>query len=343
MKRKLIGFGALIGFVFLILDTKTACSAATEAVELCLVTVVPALFPFMVLSRILCGFMIGKNVPVLQPLGRLCGIPIGYEFLLVLGLIGGYPVGAQAATDAYKSGCLSKAAYHRLLGFCNNAGPAFIFGLVAAQFQNPVFSWYIWGIHILSALCVGFLIPKACENEHKEAIPASVSFPSALNASVQSMARVCGWVILFRVVIALLEKYLLSHLSQDLHVIVCGFIELTNGCVNLSSISSEGHRFIVACSMLNFGGLCVGMQTASVCDFCGTGMYFPGKLLQTLIGLVLSLCAGSLLFAKIFPVKNLILCLCSILILALLLFLTKKWWQFRQEAYIIKKTIKGED
>jgi len=321
----------IAGIFLLIFDSQTALTAAQDAVVLCLYTVIPSLFPFIFLSLLLNNLLLGKKISILRPLGRLCGVPAGAESLLLLGLIGGYPVGAQATAEAYRSGSISKKTYRHLLGFCNNAGPAFIFGLVASQFTGSIIPWIIWAIHIASAITVGLTLSVGneplCNIQKKD----EITFPQALNSAIQIMAKICGWVLLFRVLIA----FLLHLLPQDIPKSIFGFFELTNGCVNLSTIPSEGIRFIAAVCILNFGGLCVAMQTCSVCEKFGTGLYFPGKLLQTFVGLVLSVAVVPFLFSQNLTVQTAVLPAAAAFIMTFVVYGTKKWWQFRQESYIM--------
>jgi hypothetical protein len=62
-----------------------------------------------------------------------------------------------------------------------------------------------------------------------------------------------------------------------------GILELTNGCIHLGTLEDPELRFAVCAVLLSFGGLCVTMQTVSVTGKLGSGLYFPGKILQTCI------------------------------------------------------------
>lgn len=276
------------GILVLILDTKTALSGAIEGIDLCIRAVIPSLFPFFVLSIILTSTLIGKKTAILRPVGRLCGMPSGSESLLLVGLLGGYPTGAQAVTQAYVSGHLPKQDAQRMLGFCSNAGPAFLFGMVAVNFPSYWYAWALWGIHILSAIIVGALLP--CKSHHTARITAAkpISFSSALERAIKIMATVCGWVVLFRVIIAFFDRWFLWLLPDCMKTILIGILELSNGCCELGIIQDVYLRFIACSGILALGGLCVTMQTASVTKSLGMGMYFPGKVLQCLISLILS-------------------------------------------------------
>lgn len=278
---------AAIGMTVLILDAQTALSGAEEGLELCLQVVLPSLFPFVFLSVLCTGILAGRRIPWLRPLGRLCGIPEGAEGLLAVGLIGGYPVGAQCVAQAWRSGGLTEPEAHRMLGFCSNAGPSFLFGILGAVFA-PAALWTLWGIHILSALLTGILLPRVPSGKPRKTEHRAVTPTEALNRSAGIMTSVCGWVILFRVLLAFARRWFLWLLPADGQLLFTGLLELTNGCCLLQEAVSPGSRFVLASVLLAFGGFCVYLQTVSVTEGLGTGRYFPGKLLQTAFSLLLA-------------------------------------------------------
>ena len=258
----------------LILDGRTAIDGARQGIELCLRTVIPSLFPFFVLSILLTSSLLGSSLTVLRPLGRLFGMPDGAESLLIPAFLGGYPVGAQNVAAAFRSGQLTKPEAERLLSFCSNAGPAFLFGMAAAMFPRRWMAWALWGIHIVGALFAALLIPGE---------PAS-----ALNTAITVMATVCGWVVLFRVLLAFLKRWIFWILPAAVQVAVTGILELSNGCCELLAVTDVSARFCICSGILAFGGLCVTMQTVSVTAGLSLKPYFWGKLLQTLFSLALA-------------------------------------------------------
>ena len=113
------------------------------------------------------------------------------------------------------------------------------------------------------------------------------------------MVTVCGWIVLFRLVLAFLNKWVVRFLPVVLQILVAGCLELSNGCLLLNHVQREDVRFILASVMLALGGLCVAMQTVSVTDKLGTGLYFPGKMLQMLCSMILCIILHPLLFYKL--------------------------------------------
>jgi hypothetical protein len=291
MKRPadyLTGIAAALGVALLILDSKTALIGAQQGVTMCIQTVIPSLFPFFLFSILLTTSLIGRQVRILVPLCRLCRIPAGAEPIFIAGFLGGYPVGAQCVSQAYEAGQLSHSDARRLLGFCSNCGPAFLFGMAAVMFDKWWMPWVLWGIHIVSAVLVGILLPGK-SGQYASIAPRRISPVEALDRAVRIMAGVCGWVIMFRILITFAHRWFLWYIPPVYQVAFSGLMELSNGCVALGEIEDSSLRFILCSGFLAFGGLCVTMQTLSVTSpRLDKSLYFPGKVLQCCISLALA-------------------------------------------------------
>ncbi len=104
-----------------------AAAGAAKALALCAGTVIPSLFPFMAVTGLLVRLGFGQWLApymagLMAPLFRLPGCA---GSALLLGLVGGYPIGARTAAELYASGALTAQEAERLLTFCNNSNPCF--------------------------------------------------------------------------------------------------------------------------------------------------------------------------------------------------------------------------
>lgn len=260
----------------LILDSRTAALAAAEGIELCIRAVIPSLFPFFLLSGYLTGNLRGGKW-----IGKLFRCPENCGNILLTGLLGGYPIGARLAAQEYHSKGISKEQGDALLMFCSQAGPSFLFGITAGQLRNGHLAWLLWIILLLSALSVAWLIPGSTEAVSRKNPTKNQTLTQTMNASLKAMAWVCGWVVVFSVLMAFLKRWFLWLLPDSLQILLCGLLELTNGCLMLESVESPLLRFLIASVMLNFGGVCVLMQTASIAEGLSLRRYILGKILQT--------------------------------------------------------------
>ncbi len=272
----------------LILDTKTALVGAAAGVKLCLEVLIPSLFPFFVVSILLSSSLMGVNFRWLQPLCRPLKVPSGGEYLVLLGILGGYPTGAQSIAQAQRAGQLSQSDARRMMAFCCNAGPSFLFGIGARLFTRGWICWALWGIHLLSAFLVGLMTPG---NGTKGMVgkPISVSLPAALKSAVEVMGLVCGWVVLFKVLLTFAQRWFLWLLPLPGQVIFSGLLELSNGCCSMLELENTGLKMLLCSGFLSFGGLCVALQTRSVTVGVDTSLYLPGKAAQAALSMLLCL------------------------------------------------------
>ncbi len=283
-RRWFSALAAAAGIFVLIMDSRTALAGASQGLGLCLKTIIPSLFPFLFLSGTF-SHACGRGGRAARWLGKPFGIPANMTSILVPALLGGYPVGAQCVYEAYRAGAVDKIHAQRMLAYCSNVGPAFLFGILPAAFPNRSTLWLLWGIQLLSVWAPSFVFScSAAQFRTGETLPASFGMEQA----VWAMLKICGWVILFRVLIAFLCRWILWAVSSQIQIAVIGLLELSNGCCMLSQIPAEGTRFLICSVMLSFGGLCVAYQTASVCPGLNLRGYLLGKTLQAVTSGILA-------------------------------------------------------
>ncbi len=288
MNRRLTGLLAAIAMAILILDSRTALVSAREGLDLCIRTVIPSLFPFFVLSILITSMLSGVQIPWMRPARKMLRIPKGAEALLLTGLIGGYPVGAQCVSQAFEDDSLSKRDAERMLVFCNQCGPAFLFGMIGSILGTGR-CWVLWAIQIIGMLITAILLPGGGDSGGVRHNGNGISLTSAMGRAVRTMGQVCGWILLFRVLVGFLERWGLWRFPVEMQALITGLLEISNGTVALRSLTDDSLRFLLCAGMMSFGGVCVIMQTGSaISPKLGRRLYFPGKLLQSGICLTLA-------------------------------------------------------
>ena len=159
-RELLLALGLLCAALALVLWPGEAMGAMRDGLKLCGNVIVPSLFPFFVLSSLVVELGMSRYLgrlfqPVMAPLFRVNG---ACASALALGFVGGYPVGARTAISLYQNGQCSKTEAERLLAFCNNSGPAFIFGVVGAGvFGSGTLGLLLYLVHMAASLLVGLL------------------------------------------------------------------------------------------------------------------------------------------------------------------------------------------
>lgn len=246
---------------------ETAAYGASSGLNVCLSVLVPSLFPFLVLSV----FLVRSGAAAL--LGRMLERPMRFLFrlpgccapVILMGMVGGYPVGARGAAALLQSGEISEQEAAKITSFCVNAGPAFVLTAVGAGFLH---SPRAGGILLASSLSAGFLLGllmrgrTPCTDKPHPVSHTSMKAGDALVASVfdacRSLAAMCCFVILFAVVLAFLSLLvapgrMLSSLSA--------LLEVTGGCRDLAASGAPLWTFAAA---LGWGGLSVQLQVLSL-------------------------------------------------------------------------------
>ena len=319
--------GAALAMAVLILDPRTALQGTSEGIALCLQTVIPSLFPFLLLSYILTASLSATAPKFLKPLGKWLGISTEAVPIYLIGLVGGYPAGAQAVSVQYSSGALSAAEARRMVVFCNNAGPAFFFGIGAVVFGQASLALLLWVIQILSSLCCARCLGRQTDREQTDFAPIAITRPEFMKKTVENMAMICAWVVIFRILLAFLQHWFLWMLPIGVQVGLCGVLEMTNGCCQLTDLPLLGQRLLFFSAFSAFGGFCILLQT-----FCITAnshipikMYLPGKLLQLSFSILMATAAQLFLVPsqRAFP-SAIILGLCFLYCLTFLLIRRKK-------------------
>ena len=140
MKNHFFQFFLILCFFVMLLFPSEVFEGAKSGLLLWFLTVLPTLFPFLLISRLLldscaCSLLNKLLAPVIS---RLFGISAQGSFAFIVGFLCGYPMGAKITADLFHARQISKAEASYLLSFYNNTSPAFLIHyIVLGYFQNP--------------------------------------------------------------------------------------------------------------------------------------------------------------------------------------------------------------
>ena len=234
-----------------------------QGLELSVKSVIPSLFPFMVIS----SFLVQSSI-----LAKADGLfsrityfvfrqPACAGSVIFLSLIGGFPVGASLIRQLYENKKITQSQGQRLLLFCINPGPAFVISCVGVQmFSSSKIGIILFVSVTLSALIIGFLtrflafpeeIAEAQEND--SGIELSKSLVTAASKSTNSIIMICGWVIIFSTLSALLKTV---GFGDGTALLLDCILEVTNGCFKAAGILPVS----VIAGIIGWSGLCVHCQ-----------------------------------------------------------------------------------
>ena len=287
MRRRILPTLGLLGVMaLLLLCSADAAQAVRDALALCVQSVIPALFPFFVVSSLFidlgCAAVLGRSLaPIMR---RLFGVSGAGGTAFLLGIIGGYPVGGRTAGELYRSGQCEREECERLLAFCNNAGPSFILGIAGLGcFGSVRVGAWLYLIHVGAAVMVGLLFRSTSRQmgrpEKTETPRRADALIEAVRGGAMSMVNICAFVVFFLVILRLFSRF-----TGIQHGAILGIVEMTNGILRLAN---DRRGFIWAAGLLGWGGLSVHCQTAAVLSGSGLSLkrYFIGKALQAAISM----------------------------------------------------------
>lgn len=280
--RSILISTAVYGVIFLLLFfSEEVTSGVQKGISVCLSLMIPSTFLFLILTDVLsksrAGALLARPFFFLSKLFRIrrCDTDI-----VVLSLIGGYPVGARILADRVKSGQIDKKSASRMLAFCVNSSPAFLYtGIGISLFHSAAVGCIFLASSLFACLItgavsrIGAFYPEAdsAASNAKAKICPSVMLFSAVKKGVQSMALICGFVVLFSACMPLFSAFLSRFLPQEAAACICGLLEVCTGC---ASLFSSGYQNPMAAAMLfsSFGGVCVFLQIGAVLHGSGVSI-----------------------------------------------------------------------
>lgn len=296
-----------------IIFSREVSFGARRGMLLCLDTLVPSLFPFMVLSIFVAKTelvnILGK---AFNPLVKvLFGLPTTAATTVVLGLFGGYPSGALGVNTLLNRGAISTFEAGKMLLFVVCGGPAFAISIVGAQLlKNTTLGIFLFLSQIISTIFMGILVnithPKPLGKPTATAVssyaPYSRALVEACCESAFAIINMCALVVAFSVFAALLEACRISIFFAQIFQNLGLSADISRGLIptalEVTSASSYLAKSCVPLAMVAFAlgwaGLCVHFQIFSIFE------HFPASKLKfiffrALHGVLSALILGSLL------------------------------------------------
>ena len=290
--RQGLAAAAALAFGVLVLAVPEAATRGfAGGTALCLQSVLPALFPFFVVCELLTAAP--PPAVLLRPMQRVLGLASAETArALLLSWVGGYAVCARLAGQLYGAGRITRrdAALLQVLGCCS--GPGFVIGCVGgallgnARLGVVLYAVQIVGANIVRPLTVsdgsglsGKAQPRQldgrtmfastdCTREvsgrSKVLSPTrcggsllaegAKGLPQAISSAVTSSLSVCGCVVFFRIVGAVLLAVLPLPPTA-----VSAALEVSAGCADFAALGGAAALY-GCCACLSVLGVSVWAQ-----------------------------------------------------------------------------------
>lgn len=292
------GFFALFCLLLILRNPDVAIEYMTAGLRLCARTVIPSLFPFLVLSELIVSGGIGRILlrPVALPLSRLFRLPPDGCCAMLLGMFCGFPVGARAAVSAFDRGELSQDETERVICASTVPSSAFLLNAVGVSLHGSRrFGSVLLSVTLASALLIGLLMARLPAKDPPGRQPVSPPqpvhtpksgarfFTDAIRQALVSMLTVSAYVVFFSAfcgTLTVLGNRL--QLPETARAAVYCLFELSGGVSAASALTPPLASALFTAFAVGWSGLSVHCQVLSVSDGRGLRMrrYFLAKLLH---------------------------------------------------------------
>lgn len=290
--------------LFYFLTPKLCFHGAKSGCELWLTTIIPALLPMCILSNFIISANLTKPLcellsPIFCP---LFGVSKQSCYVILIGLLSGFPIGAKTCNDLLKKNVISLCEAQYLLSFVNNASPMFLLIYIPNTIffgHLPHFTPYfiILLSSILCSIVYRFFYINPCF--HSKISDQTITsddptpdtsfintFDEAVISSFRTLAKIGGYIIVFSIFFNML---LVLPCPSFISLLLGSNLEMTSGIQNISnSLLPDKIKIILTMICATSGGLSSLFQTRSV--IAGSGLSFQRycvcKLTQTIFVLI---------------------------------------------------------
>lgn len=271
----------------LLVFSSEAAQAARQGLTLWGEKVLPALFPFFVLTGLLQSAGAFRALARLRP--RLpFKIPAAALSALLISCVAGAPAGARTCGQMLEEGSLTPPQAQRYTAIFNLASPMFVTGALAAGILDdaasalPILLGHIGSAVILLVVTSLFrplpqaAILRTAKGKHAP-FSLGAELTGSIGKSVEAMLRIGGTIVMFIILVHMLDATgimgiicapfapLLTKAGLDgnlARALVTGFFEMTNGCNEVARLALPAQLKAALCSaLITSGGLCILLQS----------------------------------------------------------------------------------
>ena len=276
MKRKIFNMITIIICVFVLIELlikkEIIYDSVIYALNMWVNNLIPALFPFFIISDILINYNITLYIPkIIKDFCKsIFNITDNMLSILFLSMISGFPSNARNTRIMYDNNLISLEEANHILIFSHFSNPIFVLTTVGVFFFNYESVGIILLIaHYLSNFILGFLCrgkikisPNSKNNLCIEDKSFGGVFIDAIRKAIDTILLICGIVVINLLLSSIVTNAF--NFSVYNSVLVKGLFEITIGIDAISKIDlSLRFKMIITSCFLAFGGLSVHMQVYS--------------------------------------------------------------------------------
>lgn len=295
--------------IIFILSPAVYSKTCLDAISLWATKVLPSLFPFFIITRIIVSLVSMKPNKVDKLMNKVYHTPSMSSVIFFLSLLSGYPMGAKLICTAYENSQMDKQQAEKLLSICSVSGPMFMVGTVGVGFLLSIKAGFIILTANIISVIINGLIYRGKKCELKEIPYQSKQNTNILHDAVydalMSILVVGGFMVLSSLILEVLNNLGIMNVisdaicsvfrlneSQDVvNSILSGTIEITDGIAKLSITNcSLRSMTIISSTFIAFGGISIFMQSIAFTSRIkiSAKIIFKQKFTQAIICLIIT-------------------------------------------------------
>ncbi len=287
--------------LFIYRDSRVISRAVGGGLRLCYTTIIPAVFPFMILGDLVLSLMHFEKIGFIKRMfSRLFKIRGHAVNAFIIGALCGFPIGVKIAKELYLSEVISKEECERLIGFSNHASPSFVISAIGISMRkSAVQGLALYLIPIFASFIAAFLFsigkssPREKSIKNTEISEIKFSLTDSVKSAAENTLSVCGFIVIFSVIISLLSSFVGDEAFM---LFISPFLEIGNSCklISESRILTERVSFILSAFAIAFSGFSVHLQSKSI--LTGTDISMKKYYIMKLFSAFLSVISAFFLF-----------------------------------------------
>ena len=257
--------------ILILINSNEIIKSVKSSSLMFILKIFPSLFPTMVLGNLLIKNNIHLIIPgfIKKIFNKLFNFNETITGLFVITMLTGTPSNAIYINEYLNKNLITEKHAESLLCITHFINPLFVVGGVGiGVFNNVKIGFLLLLILWINNFIKAYINRKNFKNSCKKNNTINQenfvkSLTDSIKCSISSLLMIFGIVTTFNILVTLISN--IFHFSILTNCIINGALEMTGGIIKLSNININIFiKFLLSYLLLNFGGICIHMQTLSM-------------------------------------------------------------------------------
>ncbi len=266
-KNLIVIYTLLLLEIIILINSKIIIKSVINSSKLFILSIFPSMFPGMIMGNLLIKRKVWKIIPnfikhVFNKIFKLNDIETS---IFIISIFCGAPSNAL-----YINQYLPDKNTQKMINITHFINPLFIVGTVGIGiFKSAKIGFILLFIMLIDNLFKAYILKDKnitiTTNIKLKQDTLINDFITSIKTSINSSLLILGLVICFNLLITLITN--IFSIPNTINIIINGILEMTSGIIKIKGINFiMPIKIILAYFFLNFGGLCIQMQTISMLE-----------------------------------------------------------------------------